>query len=960
MKSGRKIAAVAFFAGSALLLTGGASYKLNLKPFDLQTTDFAFPSALRVLIQEDHTQPSVIVQTVYDHGSSSDYPGKEGMAHLVEHLCFRAQHPGHPVNMAWIKQLGADFNADTQEDITEYYSIAPKDALPDLLTIESARMTNTIEGVTDDVIKVEREVVRNELRMRTETTIDNKVFESIAALLYPTGHAYSRTGIGTHDTLDAITLADVKKFTEDYYKPQYATMVIVGDVDRKQAGILVQKAFGRALLAAPGSTDPKLTLVQNPKPRISGDAAEPPAPVTQAVQHMKGPVTDSQVVLGWSLPAGHHGKDDLYEITANEMANAVQSLLFPADPRDPATRKVEGLGCGADPGRDGTTVFCFITVHEGDDPEKIAKKAVDGLATMWNTDSENQDIDLGDDTLHLPGQREFFKIARSSVQASLFRDSASLERAMPISHYLHFNGKSDLFSSELVSLSKVTSFDARDLAHKYLTRERVVTMIIEPYGPKDNPPASVTRDTGAAWAGAIFEKPADVQDFAKMQPSQIAAIARVPDAASIKELTLDNGLHVVLAKHGDAPFVKIAIMANGGPATVTPQSFISFDDFDYSTKDPGQIAADWDGFTGPDYLADEITAPSGNLPAALDLLSDRVTSRKSVWTKRMMDMRIEIEKDRIKTEEKRPEIWAQREFRARLFGSHPLGLAVPHWDEIEKVSGGDFKAFLQRTWAPKNATLVVVGDIDLADAEKQVREYWGDWRKKDPGAPQPVLPPQPPPPSKPALALLDDPDATQANIFVACELTPGDVAAKYQVLSSLVTEKLWLAIRERSGASYGVYSFPVRQGKDISYLVTSGLVQNDKAGLALKTMIDSVREVKDGKVDVKDLNRTKWDAARTSYVAYQSYDSMIAAITGRVREGRPMAEWQQAPDQLANVSVKDLQGLLEPCVGHEIIAVTGPSKVLKPQFAGLGIPIDEVDWRKGIQPDDATKKAANP
>src|SRR6185312_14703309 len=111
-----------------------------------------------------------------------------------------------------------------------------------------------------------------------------------------------------------------------------------------------------------------------------------------------------------------------------------------------------------------------------------------------------------------------------------------------------------------------------------------------------------------------------------------------------------------------------------------------------------------------------------------------------------MDLAIGVEKDRQATEEKRPEIWGQREWRKRLFRNHPLGTTVLPFDAIEKVTASDFKSYLDKTWAPKNSTLIVVGDLDFADAEKQVRATWGDWRKKDPGSVQPGLPAQPPPP----------------------------------------------------------------------------------------------------------------------------------------------------------------------------------------------------------------------
>jgi predicted Zn-dependent peptidase len=262
---------------------------------------------------------------------------------------------------------------------------------------------------------------------------------------------------------------------------------------------------------------------------------------------------------------------------------------------------------------------------------------------------------------------------------------------------------------------------------------------------------------------------------------------------------------------------------------------------------------------------------------------------------------------------------------------------------------------MEKTWAPKNSTLIVVGDLDFADAEKQVRGIWGDWRKKDPGTPQATIPMQPEPPAR-SMALIDSADATQADVTVVCQLDPGGKMPAYNVLSGLLTETLWTAIRERSGASYGVYAQAATQRDKVGYLAASGLIQNDKAVNGLKTILDGIQDLKAGKVDAATLMRTKWNIARTSYVAFQSNDDMLASIESILRRGVPLSAYQSFPDDLANVSVKDIQALLEPCAGHEVVSVVGPQKTLKPALDALKIPVEVVDWQKsGGKPNEGSK-----
>ena len=140
---------------------GGPSYTLKLKPYSLQAKDFPLPSGLRVIFQEDRSQPSVVVTAVYDAGGSSDPRGKEGLAHVIEHLWFRAQHDGALPVKERITDLGGVFNAFTSSEETVFITHAPADALIPLLRLEALLMMDPMAGVTEEALGVERQVVRH-------------------------------------------------------------------------------------------------------------------------------------------------------------------------------------------------------------------------------------------------------------------------------------------------------------------------------------------------------------------------------------------------------------------------------------------------------------------------------------------------------------------------------------------------------------------------------------------------------------------------------------------------------------------------------------------------------------------------------------------------------------------------------------------------------------------------------
>ena len=162
--------------------------------------DFRLRSGMRVLVEQDKSAPVAGVITVVGVGSTSDPPGKEGLAHLVEHLTFRSKVGTPPTSMkTLLGQAGAaDLNASTDFDATVYHEVGPRDALGDLLTLEGLRMLDPLANVDETTFLTEREVVHNELRERGETNAIGSIFAATQAATFPAGHPYARPIGGTH------------------------------------------------------------------------------------------------------------------------------------------------------------------------------------------------------------------------------------------------------------------------------------------------------------------------------------------------------------------------------------------------------------------------------------------------------------------------------------------------------------------------------------------------------------------------------------------------------------------------------------------------------------------------------------------------------------------------------------------------------------------------------------------
>jgi zinc protease len=200
-------------------------------------------NGLKVVLLEDHSTPIVHTELWYHVGSKNEKKGRTGFAHLFEHMMFKGsknvEPEGHPSR---ISSVGGQSNASTNEDATIFWETTPAQYLPMVLWLEADRMATL--RIDERVFETEREVVKEERRMRVENQPYGKLNEIIYDQAF-TVHPYKHPTIGSMADLEAASIADVRDFFKTYYVPENATLVLVGDFDSKEALDLVKKYFGR-------------------------------------------------------------------------------------------------------------------------------------------------------------------------------------------------------------------------------------------------------------------------------------------------------------------------------------------------------------------------------------------------------------------------------------------------------------------------------------------------------------------------------------------------------------------------------------------------------------------------------------------------------------------------------------------------------------------------------------------
>jgi zinc protease len=230
------LAVVAWFAFEPASRAAVRPPKLDYKMSTL-------PNGLKVILLEDHSTPIVHTELWYHVGSKNEKKGRTGFAHLFEHMMFKGsknvEPEGHP---SYISAIGGQSNASTNEDSTIFWQTTPAQYLPLVLWLEADRMASL--RIDDKVFRTEREVVKEERRMRVE----NQPYGRLNEIIYDRAfkiHPYKHPTIGSMEDLEAASIEDVRDFFKTYYVPENATLTIVGDFDSKEAVSLVNQYFGK-------------------------------------------------------------------------------------------------------------------------------------------------------------------------------------------------------------------------------------------------------------------------------------------------------------------------------------------------------------------------------------------------------------------------------------------------------------------------------------------------------------------------------------------------------------------------------------------------------------------------------------------------------------------------------------------------------------------------------------------
>jgi zinc protease len=841
----------------------------------IKYTQFFLPNGLRVIFHEDHSTPIVGVNVWYHVGSKNEQPGRTGFAHLFEHMMFQGFKGYDYDYVPVIQEVGGAINGSTTQDRTNYWELVPSNFLETALFMEAGRMKGLLEAMTQTKLDNQRDVVKNEKRQRIDNQPYGQATYKITETMYPEGHPYHWSPIGSMEDLTAASLEDVKGFFRHYYVPNNASLVVSGDFNPAEARSLVEKYFG------PVPKGEAIVRPDMPAPGLDREIRE----------QLEDRVQLPRVYISWhSVP--QFSKDEAaLDTLSTILGGGKSSRLYKALQYDKQIAQTVGSF-------DGTSEIAGLfqivaTAKPGHTLDEI-QQAIDAeIAKLKETGPTADEMERA-----YNAREAGFIYGLQTVGGFGGKDDQ-------LNNYATFLNNPGYFEQDLARYRKLTAADVQRVAREYLTDKRYILSIVPratgatsaagpaPATPREaiaqpsqqtagtQQPGAPSGTASGTQQGAAQTTPSGAQTITKTEaqatqpagaaPPQTASPAapssgqgrgmgsgrgsgsgsaaqqtkaktgdrsllpkEKPDPKlvlpAVQRRKLSNGLDVLVVEHHELPVVSLNLVmkmgAAGDPADKAGLASITADMLDEGTATRSSleisdqlarigsslnIGAGWDSTTA------SMRTLTRHLDRALEIYSD-VISNPAFPEKDFERLRLQ-RLAALRQQRDSPDAIAGLVFQTVLYGrGHPYGHPLAG-DEasLTGLSGADVRGFYETYYRPNNSALIVVGDVKPDAVVAKLEKAFAGWKSGHvPAVDVSAAPLQR---DHSAIYLVDRPGSVQSVIQIGQVGAPRSSPDYFplfvmnRILGGASSARINLNLREDKGYTYGANSaFSFRRG----------------------------------------------------------------------------------------------------------------------------------------------------
>jgi len=892
---------------------------------------YTLPNGLEVILSEDHRLPLVAVNLWYHVGPANEDAGRTGFAHLFEHMMFQgSKHVPGDSHFRLLEGAGAsDLNGTTDFDRTNYFQTVPTNQLELALWLEADRMGYLLDELDQAKLSNQQDVVRNERRQSVENQPYGIVEEALFHTIFPQGHPYYASIIGSHADLQAANLEDVKSFFKLYYAPNNATIAIVGDIDRDATKALVEKYFGTLKRGEP---------VQKP-------GVQTPAITSERRLVVQDRVELPRVYMAWlTPPILQPGDADAvvasFVLGSGRSSRLYKSLVYEKQIAQDVSASQYSLTLGS--------VFQIqATARPGHTAEEL-EQAIDAeLNALRSAPPAQSEIDR----------------ARNTIETQIVR---GLERlggfggvADRLNLYNHHLGDPGYLDDDIQRYRAVTPASVHAFAQKQLAATSRVVVHGVPGEPQLAPVVPTPPQTAAAGEGGESIN----ADEPWRRTAPVAGPARPLQIPVPESFQLPNGLTVYVNEREGLPIVSVSLVLKTGSAA-NPADQPGLANFTAAMLDEGTTTR------AALEIADQVSQLGGNLStgSTMDAIQINAGSLRRTFPELfaiMADVILnpsfpaeEVERQRssrlasLRQQRDNPAAVANNVMFASLYGtSHPYGYTDLGTEPSNKaLTRDDMHGFWQTYFRPNNAALIVSGAIGVDDLRPLVEQAFGGWARGD--APSPTI--GEPTTTRARLVLVDRPGAQQTQVRVAAvgvpRATPDyePLLVMNEALGGLFSSRINLNLREQHGYTYGASSQFMFRRLAGPFLVSSG-IRTDATAPAVTEIFREIERMRVEPLSADELNLAKDSIVRSLPAQFENSQSVTASTANIYVYDLGLDYYATLGARISSVTAEQAQSAAERYLNPEqlIVVAVGDSRAIRPPLESLKLGTLEVRTPEG-------------
>jgi zinc protease len=748
-------------------------------------------NGLSVITKEVHTAPVVSVQVWYKVGTRNEKLGVNGIAHQLEHMMFKGTK-SRPVQFGKLfSALGSDSNAFTSHDQTVYYGTAERNKLKALLTLEADRMQNAV--IDTKQLNSEKRVVISELK-GYENSPEYRLNRAVMRAAFP-NHPYGLPVGGTEQDVEKFTLEQVKQYYKNFYSPDNAVLVIVGDIETNKTLEAVKEIFGK--IPANKNTRLKDRVVEKLENNIHKDVSNISEPI---VLKQSGSAPLFQAV--YPLPSAKHKDIPALDVMDYILAEGRNSRLYQALVN---SGKASDVSASVISLQDAGWYELLVTANSASDLSQIKSiinREISNLASKEITAEE-------------------LSRAKAQLEASVIlsnRDITSL--AMQLGNDEATTGDYTYTDRYLAAIQKITIEDVQQVAQKYLKQQSQTVGFFKPTDTKvkeKTDSKEILVENSEHFSKTTLRN-ADVIKYLPSVDSTIASTSRILP----EKFTFPNGLEIMLLPDKSTSTVSLGGYIKAGtefdPNDKAGLASLVADNLMNGTKDKDVLGiaktledcgASLDIKTYREGVYFEGNSLSDDLSVLVKTLGDVI--KNPTFPRNQLQLTRQQALTALKQDLDDPEEVAQKTFLQAVFPKTHPDYSFPSQESLQRITRKDVINFQKKHYRPDTTVLALVGDFQPDRVKKLIEKEFGDWQVSG-ETPKAEYPPVDLPKSivrvNPVV-----PGKAQAITFMGNKAInrqdPRYYAAK--VLNHILggdtlSSRLGSQVRDRLGLTYGIYS----------------------------------------------------------------------------------------------------------------------------------------------------------